>query len=425
MMIIENLTQSISQVSSRDAEELGLERPSTHAASSLVILAVLAVVAALWLLRVILIPIALAVVLACMLSPLAGFVRRRLAFGPVGAVALFLLLVVGGLYVASLTAEGLIRAAHTLPADLERLAGSVSARINDLIRDKPYLRAILPEPGTIDRLGDTNSALLIEKLTYGLSDFSFWVVQGFIVLVLVIFLLVEGPMLTTKVIRFFAKSKGEAGNVGVMLDQVTRKIRAYLVARTLINLGLGMVVAGALWCLGVHFALALGLLAALTNFIPYVGQVIAGASPTLIALGQTGSVGDALIVAAMYLAVVGIEGYVVTPLVMGRSLDLNGTTVLIACLFWGYLWGLIGLILAMPITVSIKLVLQSFPELDRWAELMSMDWQSPLPSGHDPAASTDPRREPGALHSDRPSPAPASRPASGETPSAVSLKPPA
>jgi predicted PurR-regulated permease PerM len=129
--------------------------------------------------------------------------------------------------------------------------------------------------------------------------------------------------------------------------------------------------------------LILGLFAALTNFIPYIGQIVGGALPTAIALGQTGSIGDALLVAALYLAVVGIEGYVVTPLVMGRSLDLNGTTVLIACLFWGYLWGLIGLILAMPITVSLKLVFQTVPELNRWAELMSLDWQSPdpVPSG--------------------------------------------
>jgi predicted PurR-regulated permease PerM len=345
----------------------------------LVILAVLAVIAALYLLKAILIPIALAMVLACMLSPLASFVRRWLPFGPVGAFGLFMLLVAGGLYVASLAAEGLFRAANTLPADLERLAGGVSARINDLIRDKPSLRAILPEPGTIDRLGDTNSALLIEKLTYGLSDFSLWVVQGFIVLILAVFLLAESPMLTTKVIRFFAKSTGEAEMVTTMLTQVTRKIRAYLVARTLINLGLGLVIAVGLRCLDVHFAFALGLVAAIMNFIPYVGQLIGGALPTLIALGQSGSMGDAMIVAAMYVAVVGIEGYIVTPLVMGKSLDLNGTTVLIACLFWGYLWGLIGLVLAMPITVSLKLVFQSFPELDRWAELMSVDWQSPEP----------------------------------------------
>ena len=118
-------------------------------------------------------------------------------------------------------------------------------------------------------------------------------------------------------------------------------------------------------------------MAALTNFVPYIGQMIGGALPTLIVLGQNGSIGDALIVAAMYLAVLGVEEYVITPLVMGRSLDLNGTTVLIACLFWGYLWGLVGLVLAMPITVSLKVVFQAVPELNRWAELMSLDWQSP------------------------------------------------
>ncbi len=336
-------------------------------------------IAALYLLRMILVPIAVALVLACMLSPVAGFFRRWFPIGPAGALALFLLLLMGGLYVASLTAEGLLRATHTLPADIERLAGQVSTRISDLARDHPYLRPVLPEPGTIDRLGDTNSALLIEKLSAGLSDFSIWVVQGFIILVLVIFLLVESPMLTNKVIRFFAQTTGEVEKASAMLAAVTRKIREYLVARTLINLGLGLVVALGLWFLNVHFALILGLVAALTNFVPYIGQIVGGALPTAIALGQTGSIGDALLVAALYLGVVGIEGYIVTPLVMGRSLDLNGTTVLIACLFWGHLWGLIGLILAMPITVSLKLVFQTVPELNRWAELMSLDWQSPEP----------------------------------------------
>ena len=132
--------------------------------------------------------------------------------------------------------------------------------------------------------------------------------------------------------------------------------------------------------MNVRFAFTLGIVAAVTNFVPYLGQLLGGALPSLIALGQTGSIGSALVVAAIYLAVVGIEGYVVTPLVMGRSLDLNGTTVLLACLFWGYLWGLLGLVLAMPITVSVKVVLQTIPELNRWAELMSVDWQSPEPA---------------------------------------------
>ncbi len=357
-----------------------MDRRSEEANRAQVVLAVLAVIAALSLLKAILIPVAVAMVLACMLSPLARLVRSHLPYGPVGALILFLLLVTGGLYLASLMAEGLVRATYTLPTDIERLAGQVSRRITELVRDQPYLRAVLPEPGTIDRLGDTNRALLIDKLSYGLTDFTTWVIQGFIVLTLAIFLLIESQMLTAKVVRFFARTPADALAANELLGQITRKIRAYLVARSLLNAGLGIVLALGLWGMDVHFAFVLGLVAAFTNFVPYIGQLIGGALPTLLVLGQSGSVGDALIVAAMYLAVLGVEEYVITPLVMGRSLDLNGTTVLIACLFWGYLWGLVGLILAMPITVSLKVVFQALPELNRWAELMSLDWQSPAPS---------------------------------------------
>lgn len=354
-----------------------MERRPTDGNRALVVLAVLAVIAALSLLKAILIPLAVALVLTCMLAPIARLVRSHLPYGPLGALGVVLILVVSGLYIASLTAEGLVRATYTLPADIERLAGQVSRRISELVHAQPYLRAVLPEPGTIDRLGDTNRALLIDALSYGLTDFTVWVVQGFIVLALVIFLLLEGPMLSAKVVRFFARTPAEATAAEAMLGQITRKIRAYLVARSLLNAGLGIAVAVGLWVMDVHFAFVLGLVAAFTNFVPYIGQMIGGALPTLIVLGQSGSMGDAFLVAAMYLAVLGVEEYVITPLVMGRSLDLNGTTVLIACLFWGYLWGLVGLILAMPITVSLKVVFQAVPELNRWAELMSVDWRSP------------------------------------------------
>jgi AI-2 transport protein TqsA len=357
-----------------------VEPPNRNASTAQIILAVIGVIAALYLLRAILIPVALSIVIACMLSPLTAFFRRWIPIGPLGALMLFFFLIVGGLYFASLTAESLFRVAQTLPMEIERLAGRMSGRVSDLIRDQPYLRGFLPEPGTIDRLGDTNSALLIEKLSYGLGDLSGWVLQGLIVIVLVVFLLLESRMLTHKLIRFFAKTPAEAARASQTLRQLTQKIRAYLIARTTINLALGLVIALGLWTLGIHFALALGIFAAATNFIPYIGQLIGGALPTLMALGQTGSLADALIVASLYAAVVGIEGYVVTPLVMGRSLDLNGTTVLIACLFWGYLWGLVGLVLAMPITVSMKLVFQTVPELNRWAELMSVDWRTPDPA---------------------------------------------
>ena len=357
---------------------MAVDRNSRLATASLMILAVLGVLASIYLMRVILVPIALALVLACVLSPITTLLRRLLPIGPTGAaVVLFLGTTVVGLYAASLTAESLIQATTTLPGDLQAVSSKLSSHISGVVKEHPSLRTILPDPGTIDELGDANSRLLISNLSYGLTDLMGWLAQGLVILVLVLFLLAESEMLTPKLIRFFASSPGEARVAERELKALTRQIRSYLAARTVINLGMGTVVALALWGRGVRFPFALGLLAAITNFVPYVGQVIGGAVPTIIALGQNGSIADALIVASLYLAILGVEGYVVTPWVMGRSLDLNGTTVLIACLFWGYLWGLVGLILAMPITVSLKLVFQNVPELYRWAELMSVDWHPP------------------------------------------------
>ena len=348
--------------------------------ASLVILASLVTVAALYLMRSILIPITLALVLACMLAPATTLLRRLLPLSSTGAaVVLFLLTVLLGLYVASLTAESLVQATTSLPNDIASLAGRISRQMAGALRDKPFLRFILPDPGTIDKLGDRNSELLYQSLSYGLADLSGWVAQGLIVLVLVLFLLAESEMLTPKVVRFFARTPGDATAAEQTLKDLTRQIRSFLLARTLINLGMGLVIALFLWRYHVRFPFALGLFAGVTNFIPHVGQVLGGGLPALVTLAQFESFGDALIVASVYLGVVTVEGYVVTPFILGRSLDLNGTVILIACLFWGFLWGLIGLILAMPITACIKLVCQSHPGLHRWADLMSRDWQPPPP----------------------------------------------
>jgi AI-2 transport protein TqsA len=381
-----------------------VERTGRYASAAQIILAVLAVVAALYFLKPILVPIALALLLASMLSPITGLVRKILPISATGAaLLLFVFVAVLGLYMASLTTQSLMEAADTLPSDVERLAGRLSTRVSSISRDYPYLRPILPEPGTIDLLGDANRNLLIGKLRYGLGDLMSVIAQGFIVLVLVLFLLAESQMLTRKTIHFFARTSHDARSAEATLRSLNLQIRSFLLTRTLINIGMGSVIGLSLWLIGVKFPVLLGVFAGLTNFIPYVGQVVGGALPTLLALVQFDSVGGALLVAAIYTVVVVIEGYVVTPYILGRSLDLNGTVILVACLFWGFLWGLIGLVLAMPITACLKLVFQAVPDLHRWAELMSRDWTSP------PAPTPIEDAELDLTQSDDPLAAPASR----------------
>jgi predicted PurR-regulated permease PerM len=356
-----------------------LDRFPESAHTALVVVAVLAVMAALHLMQAILVPVALAILLACLLSPFIRVLRWSLPVSSTGAaVVLFIVLAAGGLVLAFLTAQSLEEAARTLPADAERLAGKLSQQVASITREKPYLRGILPDPGTIDELGDRNRFLLMAGLRNRLAGLWVGVAEGLMVLVLVLFLLAESEMLTPRAIRFFARSNRDAHAIERTFKGIVRKIRAYLVAWTVLNLVLGLAVAASMRLLNVSFALALGGLTALASFIPYVGHVASGVVVVLVALAHSGSMGDTLIVTAVYVGLVGLYSYVLTPIVLGRSLDLNGTTVLLSCLFWGFLWGLVGLVLAIPITVSMKAVFQEVPRLHRWAEIMSLDWQTPL-----------------------------------------------
>lgn len=379
-----------------------MERPPAAAGPPLVVLALLGTVAALYFLQAILVPIALALLLACIFSPVVTWLRRLLPLSAIGAsLLLFILLAVGGLYLASLVAESMVQAANSLPGELVRLSDRLGG-LEEKLQEQPMLKRLLPEPGTIGRLLYESRLDLIGRFRDGLIDrlteLTVIVARGFIILVLVLFLLAESDMLTPKVIRALAAGPGDAKAAERTFRALTREIRSYLLARTVINLGMGLAVALILWLLGVPYPLGLGGFAAVTNYVPYVGQVAGGAVPVLVAMFRAqsfgGAMGDGLIVASAYLAVVTVAEYVVVPYVLGRSLDLNGTTVLIACLFWGFLWGLVGLVLAIPLTVSAKLVCQHFPSLHRWAELMSLDWQPP-------AIRADPP-EPAAAHESAP-----------------------
>jgi predicted PurR-regulated permease PerM len=111
-------------------------------------------------------------------------------------------------------------------------------------------------------------------------------------------------------------------------------------------------------------------LTAILNYIPYLGPIVAGIPPVLDAFVHVGPL-PAVGVIVFFTAVVTLEGYLIVPLVMGRNMDLNATTVMLACLFWDLVWGTPGLFLAMPLMAAIKAVCEHVPGWKPWANLMS------------------------------------------------------
>ena len=176
-----------------------------------------------------------------------------------------------------------------------------------------------------------------------------------------IFMLVEGTSFQHKIQAAF-KDNAYAYDY---FTRVTDSLQYYLVIKTRINLVTGTFIALALWLVGLDFALLWGFVAFLLNYVPNFGSIIAAIPAVILAFIQFGPSFELLLVIVVYLAVNILVGYWLEPKMMGQGLGLSALVVLIAVIFWGWILGPIGLILSVPITVALKIFMESY-EGSRW-----------------------------------------------------------
>jgi predicted PurR-regulated permease PerM len=204
--------------------------------------------------------------------------------------------------------------------------------------------------------------------------------QTIFILFLVFFLLIEGEMLMQRTAEIFGPSTGPYSRAAIKaLEDMATQVRAYLVWRTIINMGL-IVVLGFVYeyLLGMTFPWVWAILAGILTYVPYIGPLLAFGPTAADALfSPNGGVWSLVAVTVIYAAILTAEGYIVFPLVIGRNMEMNATTVLLACLFWWLVWGEIGLFLAMPLMGGIKAICQNVPGWEPWANLMGMEAEGP------------------------------------------------
>ncbi len=140
---------------------------------------------------------------------------------------------------------------------------------------------------------------------------------------------------------------------------ITEQIQRYIVTKFLISLSMGILFGLILWLFGVQFFIIWASLALLLNFIPNVGSVIAVILPSLMALIQYQSFGYASIVAGVLIILQNIIGNLIEPKIFGDQLGLNPLVILLSLLLWGYLWGIVGMFLSVPLTAVIKIILSN------------------------------------------------------------------
>jgi predicted PurR-regulated permease PerM len=326
-----------------------------------IVVAVVAV-AALYLAREVLVPVTLAVLLSFVLTPIVDLLRRlHLPRAPAVILAVLLalgvILLVGtliGLQVAGLAAD-LPRYMAAVEAKLAALQQALLQRFSFLLEgiqhmtggaEAPGAAPTPPAPAPAEPAATPLSALqaVLGPMLHPLATTG-------IVLVVTVFVLLQREDLRDRLIRLAGAT--DLHRTTTALDDAARRLSRYFLAQVTVNLCYGVVISAGLWLIGLPTPILWGIVAALLRFVPYIGSILGTALPVALAAAVDPGWTMALTTAGFFLLADLATGQVVEPLVYGHSTGLSPVSVIVAALFWSWIWGPIGLILATPLTLCL------------------------------------------------------------------------
>ncbi len=331
---------------------------------STLILSVIAVAAVLYVLHGILVPLALAGFLAIIFKPIVHLVRRRGLPSWVG-ILVVLIMAAGAIYGVSIIVSWGVQSAiekgpeyavklKSVLSQAQAMVGTIGGRLGE------------PSFKHLDDLVSAEQAMAMAGSWVGTAVSI--IGDGALVLLFLIFMLLGGEDFPRKLAAAFPRN-GSLDLVSVY-QTVNVRVLKYLRIKTLINLFTGLVVYVVLAAFGVDFAAVIGLLAFLFNYIPNIGSFIMTVIPGTIAALQFDSIGYALIIVLVLIVIQNLIGNVAEPKIMGDHLDLSPVVVLFSLVFWGWMWGVVGMILSVPIMAILKTVMEQFPTTKPLAILM-------------------------------------------------------
>ncbi|MEE9393331.1 MAG: AI-2E family transporter [Planctomycetota bacterium] len=253
------------------------------------------------------------------------------------------------------------------------------------------------EPGSSAIKKDDNSGLVRELLREfdprrlmaiagsGTSAFLSFISDLIIILIFMLFLMVEIDQLPQRIRGAYDGQRSK--NILRVIDEIDQSIQRYVALKVVISLITALASALVMWIFGVHYITTFAILVFLLNFIPYIGSLVATIIPAVVYLLQEGTSpwGTLGLVSALT-GVQQVIGNLVEPRIQGKGLGLSPVAILLALAFWGWLWGITGMILAAPITVTVKLVLQQFDSTASIARLLGdpQTNESPALPSHEP-----------------------------------------
>jgi predicted PurR-regulated permease PerM len=348
----------------------GPEREGRPSSAMLIVIGTLMIVAALKLGRPLVLPVVIAMLLTLMLSAPVRWLRRRRIPERLGAA----LIVFGALGVAVGSASLLVSPAaqwiasapatiRTLETKIRRLALPLTKLQRSAARMQQATDAVSSDaPKTVQlATPDILTRVSLQTATFAPVALS--------VVFLTYFLLANGPLFRRKLAGLLP-GHDELQRREHLLGEIGVATSHYLVTVTAVNAGVGVLTALALWLVGVPSPLLWGGLAAVLNFVPYLGPVVTAVTIALAALVSIDAPAYALLAPSAFVLIHLTESNFITPTLLGRHLPVNTVAIFLGLLFFGWLWGIPGAVLAVPLTVCAKLVCDHVPALAHVGDLL-------------------------------------------------------
>jgi AI-2 transport protein TqsA len=312
-----------------------------------------------------LVPFFLAIFISIICAPPLFWLQRK---GVPKGLAILLILVTtvaGMLLLGVLIGSSINDFLSSLPGYQEQLSDKAASAMIWL-REQGF---DVPEKGIA---GIFNSASVIRLVTGLFTGLGTILTDAFLILLTTVFILLEAADFPDKLRAAMKRPKRSLAT----LEQFSRSANRYIVIKTLISVGNGVVIALWLWILGVDYPVLWGVLMFLLNYVPNIGSILAAVPPTLLALAKLGA-GAAFLTVLGYLVVGNVFGNILEPKLMGRGLGLSTLVVFISLVFWGWVLGPIGMILSVPLTSLVKIGLESGEETRGLAIMLGSDTGKP------------------------------------------------
>ncbi|MBR9922096.1 MAG: AI-2E family transporter [Bacteroidetes bacterium] len=288
----------------------------------------------------------------------SNFIRNRVpGWLQISLVFLLIFFILGGLATLLTTSiQDFSRSVGLYENNIRAINQSISERFEiDLVGRLEQFASGFDLPGLIQQI--------LNSLTLIISD-------GFLIIIYTVFLLLEESIFRKKIKLLFSTEE-KYHFARDIFQQIDHSFSRYLSLKTLVSLLTGILSYAVMWLMNIDSPGLWAILIFLFNFIPSIGSIIATAFPTLIAMLQFGEVMPGIWVLVGVGAVQLLVGNVIEPRVMGNSLNISPLVVIISLILWGAIWGIVGMILSVPITVMLIIVLGQFDSTKGLAILLS------------------------------------------------------